>query len=96
MSLLSQLTDLTCGICLTLYTHPVQLNCCGNTFCLVCLRSSFRTKKACPYCREPVHSAISRVLEESPEALLNLRAERKVSLIFVYFQIQKRIKYAFF
>ncbi|XP_053578133.1 E3 ubiquitin/ISG15 ligase TRIM25-like [Bombina bombina] len=48
--------ELTCPICLSLYTDPVNLS-CGHNFCLGCIESVLGTQEgsgvySCPECRE--------------------------------------------
>uniref|UniRef100_A0A3Q3DED9 RING-type domain-containing protein n=1 Tax=Hippocampus comes TaxID=109280 RepID=A0A3Q3DED9_HIPCM len=41
--------DLTCSICLTIFTDPVTLL-CGHSFCRKCLTSFWGTQHQCPQC----------------------------------------------
>ncbi|KAM3591693.1 uncharacterized protein V6R79_005890 [Siganus canaliculatus] len=45
--------DLTCSICLSLYTEPVVLQ-CGHSFCRTCLHQDWRGKmtRICPLCKK--------------------------------------------
>ncbi|XP_053577555.1 E3 ubiquitin/ISG15 ligase TRIM25-like [Bombina bombina] len=48
--------ELTCSICLSIYTDPVTLS-CGHNFCLPCIESVLGTEEGsgvytCPQCRE--------------------------------------------
>ncbi|XP_077405910.1 tripartite motif containing 108 [Vanacampus margaritifer] len=45
--------DLTCSICLTIFTNPVTLL-CGHSFCRTCLTDFLDTHLQCPQCRTPV------------------------------------------
>ncbi|KAL1020723.1 hypothetical protein UPYG_G00003800 [Umbra pygmaea] len=42
--------DLTCSVCLYLFTDPVSLS-CGHSFCRECLTSCLRIDNQCPCCR---------------------------------------------
>lgn len=47
--------ELTCCICLDIYTEPVTLS-CGHSFCMECIRDTFETQEgngvySCPECR---------------------------------------------
>uniref|UniRef100_A0A8C5PS41 Uncharacterized protein n=1 Tax=Leptobrachium leishanense TaxID=445787 RepID=A0A8C5PS41_9ANUR len=48
-------TELTCSICLNIYTDPVTLP-CGHSFCRTCIGNVMDTQRAkrssCPECRE--------------------------------------------
>uniref|UniRef100_A0A667X6N5 Uncharacterized protein n=1 Tax=Myripristis murdjan TaxID=586833 RepID=A0A667X6N5_9TELE len=45
--------DLTCSICLTIFTDPVSLL-CGHSFCRKCITNSLSIKDQCPQCRTTV------------------------------------------
>ncbi|XP_055015389.1 zinc-binding protein A33-like [Boleophthalmus pectinirostris] len=45
--------DLTCSICLSLFTEPVVLP-CGHSFCRDCITMSLDKHSHCPQCRSPV------------------------------------------
>ncbi|XP_053570542.1 E3 ubiquitin/ISG15 ligase TRIM25-like [Bombina bombina] len=52
--------ELTCPICLSIYTDPVTLSCSHN-FCLGCIESVLNTQEGsgiytCPVCREPFNT----------------------------------------
>ncbi|XP_071391290.1 nuclear factor 7, ovary-like [Centroberyx affinis] len=53
MASASYTEDLTCSICLTLFTDPVSLL-CGHAFCRKCITSSLSTQDQCPQCRTTV------------------------------------------
>uniref|UniRef100_UPI003AADD9E0 nuclear factor 7, brain-like n=1 Tax=Centroberyx gerrardi TaxID=166262 RepID=UPI003AADD9E0 len=53
MASASYIEDLTCSICLTLFTDPVSLL-CGHAFCRKCITSSLSTQDQCPQCRTTV------------------------------------------
>uniref|UniRef100_A0A667XA80 RING-type domain-containing protein n=1 Tax=Myripristis murdjan TaxID=586833 RepID=A0A667XA80_9TELE len=46
-------SDLTCSICLTIFTDPVSLL-CGHSFCKECITISLSKKDQCPQCRTTV------------------------------------------
>ncbi|KAK7899614.1 hypothetical protein WMY93_020467 [Mugilogobius chulae] len=46
--------DLTCSICLSMFTEPVTLL-CGHAFCRECITLSLNTQASCPQCRAPVN-----------------------------------------
>ncbi|XP_050926983.1 nuclear factor 7, brain isoform X4 [Lates calcarifer] len=45
--------DLTCSICLTIFTDPVTLL-CGHSFCRQCITDNLYTQHQCPQCRTAV------------------------------------------
>jgi len=45
--------DVTCPVCMELYSKPVNLN-CGHTFCRACLQASRLRCNKCPLCREDI------------------------------------------
>uniref|UniRef100_A0A8C6UY56 Uncharacterized protein n=1 Tax=Neogobius melanostomus TaxID=47308 RepID=A0A8C6UY56_9GOBI len=45
--------DLTCSICLSVFTEPVMLL-CGHSFCRECISVSLDKQKNCPVCRASV------------------------------------------
>ncbi|XP_042347539.1 nuclear factor 7, brain-like isoform X2 [Plectropomus leopardus] len=45
--------DLTCSICLTLFTDPVTLP-CGHSFCRGCVTAALSAQELCPQCRTAV------------------------------------------
>uniref|UniRef100_A0A8C6UIZ7 Uncharacterized protein n=1 Tax=Neogobius melanostomus TaxID=47308 RepID=A0A8C6UIZ7_9GOBI len=45
--------DLTCSICLSVFTEPVMLL-CGHSFCRECISVSLDKQKKCPVCRASV------------------------------------------
>uniref|UniRef100_A0A3Q3MPB8 Zinc-binding protein A33-like n=1 Tax=Mastacembelus armatus TaxID=205130 RepID=A0A3Q3MPB8_9TELE len=45
--------DLTCSICQTLFTDPVNLL-CGHSFCRQCITDVLSVKQQCPHCRTDV------------------------------------------
>uniref|UniRef100_UPI003AAB900E nuclear factor 7, brain-like n=1 Tax=Centroberyx gerrardi TaxID=166262 RepID=UPI003AAB900E len=53
MASASYTEDLTCSICLTLFTDPVSLL-CGHSFCRKCITSSLSAQDQCPQCRTTV------------------------------------------
>ncbi|KAK7921809.1 hypothetical protein WMY93_008711 [Mugilogobius chulae] len=50
--------DLTCSICLTLYTDPVMLL-CGHSFCRHCISVCLDKESRCPNCRAAVNQGTS-------------------------------------
>ncbi|KAJ0055350.1 hypothetical protein NL108_016080, partial [Boleophthalmus pectinirostris] len=63
--------DLTCSICLMLFTDPVTLL-CGHAFCRGCIRDCLDLSPTCPHCRAPVdtrglHLLNSHVLKNLTE-----------------------------
>ncbi|XP_029910668.1 nuclear factor 7, brain-like [Myripristis murdjan] len=53
MASASYMEDLTCSICLTIFTDPVSLL-CGHSFCRECITNSLSIKDKCPQCRTTV------------------------------------------
>uniref|UniRef100_A0A667WZG7 Uncharacterized protein n=1 Tax=Myripristis murdjan TaxID=586833 RepID=A0A667WZG7_9TELE len=53
MASASYMEDLTCSICLTIFTDPVSLL-CGHSFCRKCITNSLSIKDQCPQCRTTV------------------------------------------
>lgn len=47
--------DLTCSICLTIFTDPVTLL-CGHSFCRTCITAVLNTQQQCPQCRTAVRT----------------------------------------
>uniref|UniRef100_A0A3B3BSP4 Uncharacterized protein n=1 Tax=Oryzias melastigma TaxID=30732 RepID=A0A3B3BSP4_ORYME len=45
--------DLTCSVCLSLFTEPVMLL-CGHSFCRECITTSLSSQQCCPQCRSEV------------------------------------------
>uniref|UniRef100_A0A8D3CUS1 RING-type domain-containing protein n=1 Tax=Scophthalmus maximus TaxID=52904 RepID=A0A8D3CUS1_SCOMX len=45
--------DLTCSICLTIFSDPVILP-CGHSFCRECISLSLKSQRQCPQCRADV------------------------------------------
>ncbi|KAM6953843.1 nuclear factor 7, ovary-like [Aplochiton taeniatus] len=45
--------DLTCSICLSLFSDPVSLPCL-HSFCRLCVSEALRTQSSCPLCRDDV------------------------------------------
>ncbi|XP_072223668.1 uncharacterized protein [Leuresthes tenuis] len=45
--------DLTCSVCLTIFTDPVTLP-CGHSFCRKCITAVLNTQQQCPHCRTDV------------------------------------------
>ncbi|XP_070767172.1 nuclear factor 7, brain-like [Enoplosus armatus] len=45
--------DLTCAVCLTIFTDPVTLP-CGHSFCRACLTAVLSSQHQCPQCRTDV------------------------------------------
>ena len=44
--------DLTCSLCLEIFTVPVKITVCGHSFCLQCLTDSMTEATwTCPKCR---------------------------------------------
>ena len=41
--------NLTCTICTDIFQDPVIVDCCGNTFCQICLE---KCKSKCPFCQK--------------------------------------------
>uniref|UniRef100_A0A3P9JE56 Uncharacterized protein n=1 Tax=Oryzias latipes TaxID=8090 RepID=A0A3P9JE56_ORYLA len=53
MASFSNSEDLTCSVCLSLFTHPVILF-CGHSFCRECISSFLSSQQSCPQCRSEV------------------------------------------
>ncbi|XP_029911525.1 nuclear factor 7, brain-like [Myripristis murdjan] len=53
MASASYMEDLTCSICLTIFTDPVSLL-CGHSFCRECITISLSKNDQCPQCRTTV------------------------------------------
>ncbi|KAM3916849.1 tripartite motif-containing protein 75-like [Leptodactylus fuscus] len=69
--------ELTCCICLDIYTGPVTLL-CGHSFCMECIQDTFKTQKdngvySCPECRTNFKS--------KPKLLKNLRLNNIVETL---------------
>uniref|UniRef100_A0A8C7X1C3 RING-type domain-containing protein n=1 Tax=Oryzias sinensis TaxID=183150 RepID=A0A8C7X1C3_9TELE len=45
--------NLTCSVCLSLFTEPVTLF-CGHSFCRECISSFLSSQQCCPQCRSDV------------------------------------------
>ncbi|XP_024147804.1 E3 ubiquitin-protein ligase TRIM38 [Oryzias melastigma] len=45
--------DLTCSVCLSLFTEPVTLL-CGHSFCRECITTFLSSQQCCPQCRSDV------------------------------------------
>ncbi|CAH2218783.1 E3 ubiquitin ISG15 ligase TRIM25-like [Pelobates cultripes] len=43
--------ELTCSVCLNIYTEPITLP-CGHSFCRVCIAGVLDTQLSCPECRQ--------------------------------------------
>ncbi|XP_040908146.1 nuclear factor 7, ovary-like [Toxotes jaculatrix] len=50
MASVSYTEDLTCSICLAIFTDPVMLL-CGHSFCRECITDALSTQPQCPHCR---------------------------------------------
>uniref|UniRef100_A0A8C7JCR2 Uncharacterized protein n=1 Tax=Oncorhynchus kisutch TaxID=8019 RepID=A0A8C7JCR2_ONCKI len=48
--------ELTCSVCLSLFTDPVSLS-CGHSFCRQCFTNFRRTQNLCPHCRARISTA---------------------------------------
>uniref|UniRef100_A0A8C7PD43 Uncharacterized protein n=1 Tax=Oncorhynchus mykiss TaxID=8022 RepID=A0A8C7PD43_ONCMY len=48
--------ELTCSVCLPLFTDPVSLS-CGHSFCRQCFTNFRRTQNLCPHCRARISTA---------------------------------------
>ncbi|XP_024147976.1 nuclear factor 7, brain [Oryzias melastigma] len=46
--------DLTCSVCLSLFTEPVTLF-CGHSFCRECITTFLSSQRCCPQCRSEVY-----------------------------------------
>lgn len=57
--------EMTCSVCLELYTDPRVIKPCGHIFCLTCLQ----TLVICPECREPITGR--RVINRKLQNLLD-------------------------
>ncbi|KAL7399001.1 hypothetical protein ABVT39_018309 [Epinephelus coioides] len=53
--------DLTCAICLTIFTDPVTLL-CGHSFCRGCITDALWSQEQCPQCRTAVPTEIKFLL----------------------------------
>ncbi|KAM4563404.1 nuclear factor 7, ovary-like isoform 1-T1 [Odontesthes bonariensis] len=53
MASLSYSEDLTCSVCLAIFTDPVNLP-CGHSFCRKCIAAVLNTQQQCPQCRTDV------------------------------------------
>ncbi|XP_034028010.1 nuclear factor 7, brain-like [Thalassophryne amazonica] len=72
MASVSYSEDLTCSVCLTIFTDPVMLL-CGHSFCRECITESLKSQGICPLC----HTAVS--LEQKclpPSYVLKSLAEK--------------------
>ncbi|KAL7398607.1 hypothetical protein ABVT39_012221 [Epinephelus coioides] len=49
--------DLTCAICLTIFTDPVNLL-CGHSFCRGCITDALWSQEQCPQCRTAVPTEV--------------------------------------
>lgn len=77
MSLKTQLSNLTCSICASLYVDPVTTP-CDHTFCTSCLTRIFSTSHQCPMCRYSLDVEWARLLIKKPVALLSKRISDRV------------------
>ena len=50
MASVSYSEDLSCCICLTIFTDPVMLH-CGHSFCRTCITQVLTSQHQCPQCR---------------------------------------------
>ncbi|XP_035863897.1 E3 ubiquitin-protein ligase TRIM39-like isoform X2 [Sander lucioperca] len=50
--------DLTCPVCLTIFTDPVNLL-CGHSFCRGCITAVLSTQPQCPQCRTAVPTDVA-------------------------------------
>ncbi|TDH10957.1 hypothetical protein EPR50_G00080760 [Perca flavescens] len=50
--------DLTCPVCLTIFTNPVTLL-CGHSFCRGCITAVLSTQPQCPQCRTAVPTDVA-------------------------------------
>ncbi|KAM9751937.1 nuclear factor 7, brain-like [Menidia menidia] len=70
--------DLTCSICLTIFSDPVVLR-CGHSFCRECISLSLKSQPQCPQCRVPEKGqfATNHILKSlSEKAKENERSKR--------------------
>uniref|UniRef100_A0A8C5Q1Q1 Uncharacterized protein n=1 Tax=Leptobrachium leishanense TaxID=445787 RepID=A0A8C5Q1Q1_9ANUR len=58
------INELTCSICLNIYTFPVTLT-CGHSFCRTCIGDNKRIAIPCTYCDYPVPAAKTCLLCEA-------------------------------
>ena len=49
--------DLTCSLCLEIFSPPVRITRCGHSFCDQCLTSMTATLWPCPECRAEQNQA---------------------------------------
>ncbi|XP_039656393.1 nuclear factor 7, brain-like [Perca fluviatilis] len=63
--------DLTCPVCLTIFTDPVTLL-CGHSFCRGCITAVLSTQPQCPQCRTAVPTHVSAELCPEHEEKLKL------------------------
>uniref|UniRef100_A0A667XEM5 Uncharacterized protein n=1 Tax=Myripristis murdjan TaxID=586833 RepID=A0A667XEM5_9TELE len=88
MASASYMEDLTCSICLTIFTDPVSLL-CGHSFCRECITNSLSIKDQCPQCRTtvpkeekyfPTTSHILKSLADKAKEFLCPEHEEKLKL----------------
>ena len=70
--------DLTCSVCLDLFSPPVRITRCGHSFCGWCLTSMTATVWSCPECRAeqnqaPADLARNYFLEQTVEKFKDSR-----------------------
>lgn len=56
MASTAYIEELTCSVCLSLFTDPVSLS-CGHSFCRQCFTHFRRTQNLCPHCRARISTA---------------------------------------
>ena len=62
-----------CPICYLVLRQPAQMQCCGNVYCIACIRKELRHRNFCPTCKEP-----------NPTCFLDKRIKQSLSAFRVH------------
>uniref|UniRef100_A0A3P8UZN4 Uncharacterized protein n=1 Tax=Cynoglossus semilaevis TaxID=244447 RepID=A0A3P8UZN4_CYNSE len=79
--------ELTCSICLAIFSDPVMLL-CGHSFCRKCIEDSLTSKRLCPQCRADVPTEgacflTNHILKSLVDAQLCPEHEEKLKLFCI-------------
>lgn len=93
MASASYTEDLTCPVCLSIFTDPVILL-CGHSFCRECITLSLKSQHQCPQCRATVPTegnylltnhilkSLAEKTKETEKLKNEYRHEKEVSLLY--------------